>query len=261
MNRGPSRRRLLLVVCAVIAVLSGVALAAGLWRGAEESRTAPPAPSVTAPAGPGARASTDPAPEDDRQSTGPAPEGDRQGTDPPPEGDRRSTGPAPEEHRHDAGHVAPAAALPRSAPTRVTVPAIGVSSALEDLGRDGNGAMQTPRDPDLAGWYTPGPAPGQRGPAVIAGHVTWDGDRSVFYRLGELAPGDTVAVDREDGRTATFTVDRVEQYPKDEFPTVEVYRDLDHAGLRLITCAGDYSAAERRYADNIVVYATLTHTE
>ncbi|MEU3731477.1 class F sortase [Streptomyces sp. NPDC033538] len=261
MNRGPSRRRLPLVVCAVIAVLCGGALAAGLWRGAEESRTAPPAPSVTAPSGPGARASTGPAPEGDRRSSGPAQGGDRQSTGSTPGGDRRSTGPAPEEHRHDTGHVGQAAALPRSAPTKVTVPAIGVSSALEDLGRDGDGAMRTPRDPDLAGWYTPGPAPGQRGPAVIAGHVTWDGDRSVFYRLGQLAPGYTVTVDREDGRTAVFTVDRVEQYPKDEFPTVEVYRDLDHAGLRLITCAGDYSAAERRYADNIVVYATLTHAE
>ncbi|MFD4259675.1 class F sortase [Streptomyces sp. NPDC058534] len=228
MNQRPSRRRLLLVVCAGIAVLSAVALAAGLWRGAEESRTAPPAPSVTTPTGPEAHATNTP----------------------------RAKG-----HRHDAADGRPAASLPRSAPTKVSVPAIGVSSALEELGRDRDGAMQTPRDPDLAGWYTPGPAPGQRGPAVIAGHVTWDGDRSVFYRLGELAPGDTVTVDREDGRTATFTVDRVEQYAKDAFPTVEVYRDLDHAGLRLITCAGDYSAAERRYADNIVVYATLTHSE
>ncbi|WP_399894433.1 class F sortase [Streptomyces sp. BBFR51] len=227
MNRGPSRRRLLLVLCAVIAVLSGAALAAGLWRGAGESRTAPPAPSVGAPAGPGTGAPTAS----------------------PSQG-----------HRHDTGHGPAAAALPRSAPTKVSVPAIGVSSALEDLGRNGDGEMRTPRDPDLAGWYTPGPAPGQRGPAVIAGHVTWNGDHSVFYRLGELAPGDTVTVDREDGRTATFTVERVEQYPKDEFPTVEVYRDLDHAGLRLITCAGDYSTAERRYADNIVVYATLTDT-
>ncbi|WP_308406391.1 class F sortase [Streptomyces sp. AC602_WCS936] len=227
MNRGPTWRRLPLVVVAAFAVLSVALLAAGLWRGAEP-RTAPPAPSVTAPAGPEAGAST--------------------------------ASPSPE-HRHEAGHGRPATALSRSAPTRVTVPAIGVSSALEDLGLDDDGAMQTPRDPDLAGWYTPGPAPGERGPAVIAGHVTWDGDRSVFYRLGELVPGDTVTVDREDGRTATFTVDRVEQYPKDAFPTVEVYRNLDHAGLRLITCAGDYSAAERRYADNIVVYATLTRAE
>ncbi|EST26495.1 class F sortase [Streptomyces niveus] len=47
-------------------------------------------------------------------------------------------------------------------------------------------------------------------------------------------------------------------YPKDDFPTVEVYRNLDHAGLRLITCGGDFSEADLRYADNVVVYATLT---
>ncbi|NEE26831.1 class F sortase, partial [Streptomyces sp. SID7982] len=55
-----------------------------------------------------------------------------------------------------------------------------------------------------------------------------------------------------------FTVDRTAVYPKDEFPTVEVYRNLDHAGLRLITCGGEYSASDSRYADNVVVYATLT---
>ncbi|NEE50394.1 class F sortase, partial [Streptomyces sp. SID8455] len=33
---------------------------------------------------------------------------------------------------------------------------------------------------------------------------------------------------------------------------------LDHAGLRLITCGGDYSEDDSRYADNVVVYASLT---
>ncbi|NEB10349.1 class F sortase [Streptomyces coelicoflavus] len=217
---------MLLVACAAVALLSCVVLAAGLWRGGDEPRTAPPAPSVTEPAGPEARAATSP---------------------PPKEQD-------------GSGHDRSPAALGRSTPTKVTIPAIDVSTGLEELGLDDDGAMDTPHDPDLAGWYTPGPAPGQVGPAVVAGHVTWNGARAVFYRLSELAPGDTVAVDRADGRTTAFTVDRVEQYPKNEFPTVEVYRNLDHAGLRLITCAGDYSAAEHRYADNVVVYATLTRT-
>ncbi|MCF2126367.1 class F sortase [Strepomyces sp. STD 3.1] len=231
MNPRPSRRSLLLVAVAAVAVLSCTLLAVGLWRDSGEPGTAPPAPSVTTPAGPETPVGG---------TTGP-------GTGAPSGGGRP-----------DAGD-GPVTALGRSTPAKVDIPAIGVSSALEDLGLDGDGVMETPRDPDLAGWYTPGPAPGQRGPAVIAGHVTWNGDRSVFYRLAELTAGDMVTVDREDGTTATFTVDRVEQYPKDEFPTVDVYRDLDHAGLRLITCAGDYSAADRRYADNIVVYATLSH--
>ena len=118
--------------------------------------------------------------------------------------------------------------------------------------------METPEDPDKAGWYHPGPAPGANGPSVIAGHVTWNGAPTVFFDLARIDPGDTVEVAREDGTTAEFTVDRVRTYPKDAFPTVEVYRNLDHAGLRLITCGGDFSEADRRYADNVVVYATLT---
>jgi len=33
---------------------------------------------------------------------------------------------------------------------------------------------------------------------------------------------------------------------------------LGHAGLRLITCGGDCSEKDSRYADNVVVYAGLT---
>ncbi|MEV4996459.1 class F sortase [Streptomyces niveus] len=151
-----------------------------------------------------------------------------------------------------------AAALPASDPVRVTIPSLKVDSTLERLGLDENRAMQTPKDPDKAGWYEPGPTPGANGPSVIAGHVTWDGEPTVFFDLARIDPGDTVEVARKDGRTAEFTVDRVATYPKDDFPTVEVYRNLDHAGLRLITCGGDFSEADRRYADNVVVYATLT---
>ncbi|MEU5329462.1 class F sortase [Streptomyces parvus] len=149
-------------------------------------------------------------------------------------------------------------ALSPSRPLSITIPAIDVTSPLEDLGLGKNRAMETPRDPDRAGWYTPGPTPGSVGPSVIAGHVTWDGAPAVFFKLTELDPGDRIDVRRADGSTAAFTVDRTAVYPKDEFPTVEVYRNLDHAGLRLITCGGEYSASDSRYADNVVVYATLT---
>ncbi|MFJ7626273.1 class F sortase [Streptomyces sp. NPDC097595] len=148
--------------------------------------------------------------------------------------------------------------LSASRPLSITIPAIKVTSTLEDLALGRDRAMETPRDPDKAGWYSPGPPPGARGPSVIAGHVTWNRAPAVFFKLAELDPGDRIEIRRADGTTATFTVDRTAVYPKDRFPTVEVYRNLDHAGLRLITCGGDYSAAESHYADNVVVYATLT---
>ncbi|MEU8680974.1 class F sortase [Streptomyces sp. NPDC048611] len=151
-----------------------------------------------------------------------------------------------------------AASMPKSAPQRLSIPSLQVSSTLETLGQKKNGTMQTPRDPDKAGWYRPGPTPGSQGPAVIAGHVSWNGTPSVFHKLSSMKRGDTIEVDRQDGKTAKFTVDRVAQYPKNKFPTVEVYKNLDHAGLRLITCGGEYDEGKHYYPDNVVVFASLT---
>ena len=66
-----------------------------------------------------------------------------------------------------------------------------------------------------------------------------------------------MAVDRADGSTARFVVLAVERYPKDAFPTERVYGDIDHAGLRLITCGGSFDRAAHGYRDNVVVYAGL----
>ena len=57
------------------------------------------------------------------------------------------------------------------------------------------------------------------------------------------------------GPAKLFAVDRVVSYPKDAFPTLEVYGNTDHAALRLITCGGAFDSSTRNYLDNIVVFA------
>jgi sortase (surface protein transpeptidase) len=147
--------------------------------------------------------------------------------------------------------------LPESHPVAVSIPKLGVRSRLVDLGLGRDGAMEVPQDPALAGWFSAGPGPGALGPAVIAGHVTWDGAPAVFHRLGTLQRGDRVTVTREDGKTAVFTVTRLARFSKSQFPSRAVYGPIDHAGLRLITCGGTYDAARHRYLDNVVVFARL----
>ena len=147
--------------------------------------------------------------------------------------------------------------LPESDPVAIAIPSIKVRSTLVELGLDPHGEMEVPQDPARAGWFSRGAAPGALGPAVIAGHVTWDGAPAVFNRLGRLQYGDHVSVTRKDGKTAVFTVTRVARFSKAQFPSQEVYGAIDHAGLRLITCGGTYDAAERRYLDNVIVFARL----
>jgi sortase (surface protein transpeptidase) len=139
----------------------------------------------------------------------------------------------------------------------VRIPRIQVTSRLVPLALDEAGAMEVPQDGQQAGWYTKAPSPGALGPAVIAGHVTWNGAPGIFVRLGSLRRTDRVEVLREDGLTAVFAVRRVVTFAKSEFPTESVYGSTDHAALRLITCAGRFDPDRRRYDDNVVVFADL----
>ena len=152
------------------------------------------------------------------------------------------------------------AALPASDPVELRVPAIGVSSTLVPLGLNPDRTVEVPpvEEPMQAGWYRFGPTPGQLGPAVVLGHVNGGGHDGIFARLHEIEVGDEVEVSREDGRIATFTVTRVVQVPKAQFPTAEVYGDSVDAQLRLITCGGSFDHAAGSYRDNVIAYASLT---
>jgi hypothetical protein len=141
-------------------------------------------------------------------------------------------------------------------PTRLRIAAIGVDSPLEPLHLDAHGALTAPSFPH-AGWYADGPAPGDVGPAVLAGHVDSTTGPAVFYRLGDLRPGDPVQVQRS-GRWLTFKVVDVRRYPKNAFPTTDVYGPTPDPQLRLITCGGDFDEARHSYLDNTVVYAVGT---
>jgi hypothetical protein len=150
--------------------------------------------------------------------------------------------------------------LRAATPTHLDIPAIGVSSNLLQLGLNSDRTVQVPplgRD-SQAGWYRYSPAPGQLGPSVILGHVdSAEYGPGVFFRLGALRPGDMLSVTRADHTAAVFRVDRVLSYPKDHFPTFEVYGNTDHAALRLITCGGKFDFSTRNYQSNIVAYASL----
>lgn len=147
--------------------------------------------------------------------------------------------------------------LPASVPVRIQIPALGVTSGIMELGLERDGSMEVPPGAYPVGWYTGSPTPGELGPAVLAGHVDWGGEPGAFYGLRELLPGDTVVIGRADGTVATFRVDRVEEHPKDDFPTEKVYGDINHAGLRLITCGGAFDEDTGDYVDNVIVFASL----
>ncbi|WP_344441244.1 class F sortase [Kitasatospora nipponensis] len=142
-------------------------------------------------------------------------------------------------------------------PVRLRIPRIGVDSSLEDLVVADDGHLTAPVDPDRAGWWAQGPAPGSPGTAILAGHVDSRTGPAVFAGLSVLRPGDRIDVDETDGTTATFTVQALRGYAKDDFPDDVVYGSGsgDTPGLRLITCGGTYDHDQHEYLSNLVVFA------
>ena len=152
-----------------------------------------------------------------------------------------------------------APALKRSKPTRLRIPQIGVEAPFTELTLNPAGQLNPP-PPDnknLVGWYRDGVTPGERGSAVVAGHVDTTKGPSVFLLLSLLVPGNKVEVSREDGTVAVFNVDSVQTFAKDAFPDQKVYGKTPDAQLRLITCGGAYDKKRRDYLDNVVVFAHL----
>lgn len=153
---------------------------------------------------------------------------------------------------------APPAPVPVPVPVSVSIPAIDVVSELLHLGLRQDGSLQVPEGDqfDSAAWYDGSPRPGEVGPAVIEGHVSSAArGPSVFFDLARLTVGDTVEVTRQDGTVATFEVYDLQQFPKDTFPTEQVYGHTDGPELRLITCGGTIAESTGHFDDNIVVFA------
>jgi sortase (surface protein transpeptidase) len=121
---------------------------------------------------------------------------------------------------------------------------------------DGWVAAPPPEDPNLAGWFTGGVTPGEKGTAVVVGHVDNKQGPAVFYNLGALKKGTRVEVARKDGKTAVFEIYGIEVFDKKNFPGDRVYASKGAPELRVITCGGGFSK-QHGYDGNVVAFARL----
>ncbi|GAA4808886.1 class F sortase [Streptomyces ziwulingensis] len=149
--------------------------------------------------------------------------------------------------------------LPYAVPGRVRIDGIQVDAPMMPVGLDADGwvGAPPPEDSNLAGWFTGAVSPGEKGTAVVVGHVDNKQGPAVFYGLGALKPGNGVEIDREDGKTAVFEIYGIEVFEKDDFPGDRVYASKGGPELRVITCGGGFSK-QNGYAGNVVAFARLT---
>lgn len=141
-------------------------------------------------------------------------------------------------------------------PTQVTMPRLGLSVPVAPVGVDVDGRMAIPEDVGQAGWYRHGPAPGDEGNTVIAGHVdSRTQGLGAFSQLLDLEVGDVVEVGLADGTTTSWTIAGRETIDKLEVVPRELFSRQGPSQLVLVTCGGEFDGSERSYESNVIVVA------
>jgi sortase (surface protein transpeptidase) len=142
-------------------------------------------------------------------------------------------------------------------PVRISIPAIGVNARVIPLGLNRDRTIQVPKNFAAAGWFRPGPEPGEQGASVVVGHLASTRGPGVFYRLRALRTGDAITIHLQDRSTVRFVARSTVRVPKNRFPTKRVYARTKQPTLRLITCAGKLNPTTGHHPDNYIVFASI----
>lgn len=145
-------------------------------------------------------------------------------------------------------------------PARLRIPSLNVDAGFQFNGLKSDGTMEIPDNITDIGWYTGSPRPGEKGNAIVTGHVAQI-RRSVvtkpgvFFNLSQLRQGDTLFVQNDKGVTTTFVVRESRLYdPNADATDVFTSKD-DRAHLVLITCEGTWNQDLLSYSQRLVVFA------
>ncbi|NHT19535.1 class F sortase, partial [Cellulomonas sp. IC4_254] len=143
-----------------------------------------------------------------------------------------------------------------AAPTRLTVPDLGVAVDVVPVGTDDVGALEVPADPRVAGWWSSGAVPGApEGSTVVAAHVDAEGvGAGPMAAVLRAAVGTRVEVTTTAGTVVRYAVAEVRSYPKSSGLPAGLFAVGGPSRLVVITCSGAFRSGH--YADNAVVVAT-----
>ena len=157
----------------------------------------------------------------------------------------------------------PVNALPPTSPRAGALPVgIRIAKAQVDATVETvqivDGAMQDPTGPFVVSWYKETAKLGQRGNAVMAGHLDyWDVGEAVFYNLDDVVKGDEIEVTGEDGKVYKYMVDWTKLYQSnaDAEAIQEIVGETPVEALTLITCGGPFDFDNGVYLQRFVVRA------
>ena len=148
-------------------------------------------------------------------------------------------------------------------PRFMSIPAIGLNNVrVEELGVKAGTEKQfdDPKNSSNAGWYSESVKPGNgSGTGLYDGHYMWYSQVGVFYRLSQLAYGNTITIERGDGQKFTYTVMENETVPYTEVDMTKMMQSFDPSleGISLITCGGTWDEESGLYTHRTTIRAVI----
>lgn len=140
-------------------------------------------------------------------------------------------------------------------PKKISMPLFGINTTVQEVGITAAGAMEAPGNYKTVGWFKLGVKPGEKGSAVMAGHLDTNlGKEGVFWNLNKLKIGDYVYITDEYGSKMRFRAVKSEVYSAENAPMEEIFGASNIARLNLITCDGAWDAGKKSYNKRLVVF-------
>ena len=135
---------------------------------------------------------------------------------------------------------------------------------MVQVGLTTDGAMGSPDNPFVVGWFNRSAVPGEQGNALLGGHRDYqdrDGniDIGVCWELDETRVGDQLIMfERSQDRYYVYDiVDKVTIRPDSE-DAVKYLSQTRESVVTLITCSGDFDIDTHSYAERLVVVGLLS---
>ncbi|MEO5627381.1 MAG: class F sortase [Candidatus Saccharimonadales bacterium] len=162
---------------------------------------------------------------------------------------------APDESEPDQASVGSYSVAP-DLPRVVRVGKINLASRIKRVGVDAKNQLKAPGNVYDVGWYENSNKPGDAGGAVLLdAHVSGPTKPGAFKNINKLVAGDTIEIERGDGKKFNYKVVKTQVYEKDavDMASALVSVEAGKAGLNLMTCAGSIKGND--YQQRLIVYA------
>lgn len=147
-------------------------------------------------------------------------------------------------------------------PRYITIPKLSLGNVrVFGVGVDANNQLQAPSNISDAAWYTKSSRPGLGyGAVLINAHNGGARRDGAFAKLGTLTKGDTIEVERGDGKLFTYKVVENQSMPLEEVNATGMKMMMESAeegkeGLNLITCDGNWVPKYKQFDRRIMLRA------